>query len=141
MQEAVARAAIAAGLPDGPFTGVPFLLKDLGCEAIDFPTRMGSRLYDGYRYDYDSELFVRLRAAGLVHVRPHHQPEFGIGADHRGEGVRPTDAQPVEHATTSPAGPAAGRVRRSPPAWCRSRTAATAAARCASLRRRAGCSA
>ena len=31
MQEDRARAAIAAGLPEGPLRGVPFLLKDLGC--------------------------------------------------------------------------------------------------------------
>jgi amidase/6-aminohexanoate-cyclic-dimer hydrolase len=80
VQQEVARASIAAGLPDGPFTGVPFLLKDLGCEAIDFPTSMGSRLYAGYRYDYDSELFTRLRAAGLVTFGRTTSPEFGIGA-------------------------------------------------------------
>ena len=80
VQETVARRAIADGLPDGPFTGVPFLLKDLGCEAVDFPTSMGSRLYDGYRYGYDSELFLRLRAAGLNTFGRTTSPEFGIGA-------------------------------------------------------------
>ncbi len=80
VQEAVARRSIAAGLPGGPFTGVPFLLKDLGCEAVDFPTSMGSRLFAGYRYAYDSELFVRLRAAGLVTFGRTTSPEFGIGA-------------------------------------------------------------
>ncbi len=80
VQEGVARKAIAAGLPDGPFTGVPFLLKDLGGEAIDFPTSMGSRLYEGYRYSYDSELFVRLRATGLGTFARATSPEFGIGA-------------------------------------------------------------
>lgn len=80
VQEDVARRAIADGLPDGPFAGVPFLLKDLGCEAIDFPTSMGSRLYDGYRYGYDSELFLRLRAAGLNTFARTTSPEFGIGA-------------------------------------------------------------
>ena len=80
LQEVVARGAIAARLPQGPFTGVPFLLKDLGGEAIDFPTSMGSRLYDGYRYEYDSEVFIRLRATGLSTFARTTSPEFGIGA-------------------------------------------------------------
>lgn len=79
VQEQVARASIAAGLPSGPLAGVPFLLKDLGCEAIDFPSSMGSGLYRGFRYDYDSELFVRLRNAGLVTFGRTASPEFGIG--------------------------------------------------------------
>jgi amidase/6-aminohexanoate-cyclic-dimer hydrolase len=79
VQEPVARAAIAAGLPDGAFRGVPFLLKDLGCEAIDFPTSMGSRLYEGYRYTYDSELFVRMQRTGLVAFGRTTSPEFGVG--------------------------------------------------------------
>ena len=79
VREAVARAAIAAGLPDGPFAGVPFLIKDLGCEAIDFPSSMGSGLYRDYRYSYDSEMFVRLRSAGLVTFGRTASPEFGIG--------------------------------------------------------------
>ena len=79
VQEPAARAAIAAGLPDGPFAGVPFLLKDLGCEAIDFPTSMGSRLFDGYRYSYDSEMFVRMRDTGVVTFGRTTSPELGIG--------------------------------------------------------------
>ena len=79
VQEAVARASIAAGLPAGAFTGVPFLLKDLGCEAIDFPTSMGSGLFREHRYGYDSELYTRLRAAGLVTFGRTASPELGIG--------------------------------------------------------------
>ena len=79
MQVDRARRAIAAGLPDGPFTGVPFLIKDLGCDAVDFPTCMGSALYRGYRYSVDSELFTRLERAGLVTFARTTSPEFGIG--------------------------------------------------------------
>ncbi len=79
LHEAMARTAIADGLPDGPFAGVPFLLKDLGCEAVDFPTSMGSRLFDGHRYDYDSEMFTRMRATGVVTFGRTTSPEFGIG--------------------------------------------------------------
>ena len=59
-----AKAAIAGGLPDGPFTGVPFLLKDLGCEAIGYPTNAGSRFFADLRWSYDSEIWIRLRRTG-----------------------------------------------------------------------------
>ena len=74
-----ARRAVAAGLHDGPFTGVPFLIKDLGCEAVDFPTSMGSRLFDDYHYTVDCELFTRLRRSGVVTFARTTSPELGIG--------------------------------------------------------------
>ena len=79
MQVDRARRSIAAGLPAGPFTGVPFVIKDLGCDAVDFPTSMGSRVYRDYHYQVDSELFVRLERAGLVTFARTTSPEFGIG--------------------------------------------------------------
>ncbi len=79
IQEEVARAAIAAGLPDGPFKGVPFLLKDLGAEARDFPSHCGSRLRANTRYSYDSEIFLRMQATGVVTFGRTTAPEDGIG--------------------------------------------------------------
>ncbi|WP_417807575.1 amidase [Thioclava sp.] len=79
LQEEAARAAIRAGLPDGPFKGVPFLLKDLGAEAIDFPGDNGSNLLRNTRYSYDSELFIRMRATGVVTFGRTTSPEGGIG--------------------------------------------------------------
>lgn len=79
VQEDTARKTIDAGLPDGPFRGVPFLLKDLGAEAVDFPTSNGSRLTEGMRWSYDSEIFNRFRAAGLVTFGRTTSPEFGVG--------------------------------------------------------------
>ena len=74
-----ARALIRRGLPDGPFTGVPFLLKDLGCEAKAFPSNLGSRLFAGTRYGYDSAIYERLAASGLVTFGRTTAPELGIG--------------------------------------------------------------
>lgn len=86
-----ARRAIAAGLPDGPLTGVPFLVKDLGCEAVDFPTSMGSRIFADHRYPVDCELFVRLERSGLVTFARTTSPEFGIGPTAEGAAYgRPT---------------------------------------------------
>jgi len=80
MQEPIARAAIAAGLPRGPFRGVPFLLKDLGAEAVDFPSHMGSRLWKDTRYGRDSAIWERIRATGVVTFGRTTSPEGGIGA-------------------------------------------------------------
>ena len=80
MQEAVARKAIADGLPHGPFRGVPYLIKDLGCEAVDFPSHNGSRLLANTRYKRDSAIYARMRATGVVTFGRTTSPEGGIGA-------------------------------------------------------------
>lgn len=79
MQEKVARAAIKAGLPDGPFKGVPFLIKDLGAEAVDFPSHSGSDLLRDTVYSYDSEIYRRMRASGVVTFGRTTSPEGGVG--------------------------------------------------------------
>ncbi|MFN5998460.1 MAG: amidase [Paracoccaceae bacterium] len=79
-QEGVARRAIADGLPVGPFRGVPFLIKDLGIEAKDFPTHNGSRLFANTVYPGDSSIFQRIKATGVVTFGRTTSPEGGVGA-------------------------------------------------------------
>lgn len=80
VQEGAARRAIKDGLPHGPFRGVPFLLKDLGCEAVDFPSHNGSRLFANTTYARDSAIYDRIRATGVVTFGRTTSPEGGIGA-------------------------------------------------------------
>lgn len=80
MQEAVARRSIAEGLPQGPFRGVPFLIKDLGIEAREFPSHNGSRLLANTVYSGDSSIFARIKATGVVTFGRTTSPEGGIGA-------------------------------------------------------------
>jgi amidase len=68
------------GLPDGPFTGVPFLIKDLGAEVAGLPATRGSRLYADAIAAEDSPLVARYRAAGLVILGTTNTPEFGKNA-------------------------------------------------------------
>src|SRR5258705_4659073 len=75
-----ARAAIAAGLADGPFTGVPYLLKDLGAHYAGAVTSFGSALFKDFVVDHDSEITARLRRAGLVIFGKTNTPELGLTA-------------------------------------------------------------
>ncbi|MGH7121648.1 MAG: amidase [Acetobacteraceae bacterium] len=72
-----AEAALAAGLPNGPYTGVPFLLKDLSPTAAGVPTSGGSRFFGGVTKPYDTELVRRWRRAGLVMAGKTNTPELG----------------------------------------------------------------
>ena len=74
-----ATAAIGQGLSEGPFRGVPFLLKDLGAAAIDYPSHLGSRLFKNTRYHVDSALVERLKRAGLNVIGRTTSPELGVG--------------------------------------------------------------
>ncbi len=73
-----ARAAIAAGLPRGPLTGVPYLLKDLGAFCAGTVTSCGSALFRDAVADHDSEIVARMRRAGLVVFGKTNTSELGL---------------------------------------------------------------
>lgn len=74
-----ARAAIDAGLPDGPLTGVPFLLKDLGSALAGTKTTRGSRFFaDLPAPTVDSEHVSRMKRAGLVIFGKTNTCELGL---------------------------------------------------------------
>ncbi len=62
----------------GPFSGVPFLLKDLMQVIPGVPTESGSRFYKGYVPPVETTLFGRYEAAGLVTFGKTNTPEFGL---------------------------------------------------------------
>jgi len=73
-----ARRSARAPLPDGPFRGVPFLVKDLNCDVADMPRTDGSVALRDHVPAVDGELARRWRAAGLVLAGKTNTPEFGI---------------------------------------------------------------
>jgi amidase len=62
----------------GPFAGVPYLLKDLGCEMAGVRFTEGSRFLADNVSTFDAEIVVRLRTAGLIVLGKTNTPEFGM---------------------------------------------------------------
>lgn len=73
-----ARTAIARGLPSGPFTGVPWLLKDLNTYLAGELSEAGSRFFRDNRPTVTSELVERHQRAGFVIFGKTTAPEFGL---------------------------------------------------------------
>ena len=64
--------------PQGPFAGVPYLMKDLGPTLKGRLQEMGSRLMRGNRATADSYLAGRIKQAGLNVIGRTTTPEFGV---------------------------------------------------------------
>jgi len=75
-----ARRAIAAGLPDGPLKGVPFLLKDVSVQMAGTVTSNCSKLFADVVATQDSTIVERYRQAGLVIFGKTNTPEMGLAA-------------------------------------------------------------
>ena len=74
-----ARATLAQGLPEGPFTGVPFLMKDLTASIAGVKMTRGSRFFaDTPPPAADSEHVARLKRAGLVIFGRTNTCELGL---------------------------------------------------------------
>jgi len=73
-----ARAAAGGALPDGPFRGVPFLLKDLCADLAGTPTTGSCAALAGIPATRHTTLARRYEDAGLIVVGRTNTPEFGI---------------------------------------------------------------
>lgn len=62
----------------GPFTGVPFLAKDLATMYAGHPTSAGSRFLKDHVVTWDSELALRVKASGVTVFGKTNTPEWGL---------------------------------------------------------------
>jgi amidase len=74
----MARETAGKDVPDGPFKGVPFLFKDIGAAFAGVPMCRGSRFYQRFQPDHDSEMVRRFKSSGLISLGKTNTPEFGL---------------------------------------------------------------
>jgi amidase len=65
-------------LPEGPFTGVPFLVKDLLAEVAGVKMTEGSAYLKHFVPESDTEVVLRLKRAGLIFLGKTNSSEFGL---------------------------------------------------------------
>ncbi len=73
-----ARKAARGPLPEGPFTGVPFLIKDLLASYNGVRMAFGTKNLQHFIPDHDSELVSRYKKAGFVIAGKTNTPELGL---------------------------------------------------------------
>lgn len=77
--------AKADALPDGPFRGAPFLVKDLLIQVAGWPRTSGSRYCRGVVDAEDDGLMRRYRGSGVSTIGKTNLSEFGIAGTTEGQ--------------------------------------------------------
>jgi amidase len=100
-------------IPDGPFRGVPFLLKDLIATTAGDPSHAGMQLLKnaGVTAPLDSYLVAKLRRAGFVILGRTNTPELGLAATTEPLAYGPTrNPWNIEHSAGGSSGGSAAAV-------------------------------
>ena len=108
-----ARDEASAPLPDGPFRGVPTLIKDLWSHTAGDPFHKGMRFLKehGWTEEHDTEHAARLRRAGFVFVGRSNTPEMGLQPTTEPEAYGPTrNPWNLGHSTGGSSGGSAAAV-------------------------------
>ena len=107
----MAMATAEGSLPQGAFSGVPFLLKDLGVQLAGTVTSAGSALNANAVATADSTIVRRFKDAGLVIFGKTNTPEFGLAltteGDFLGDCLNPWN---IAHSTGGSSGGSAAAV-------------------------------
>src|SRR3954447_11054201 len=105
-----ARKQIDKGLPDGPFTGVPFLLKDLDILAGTVTTS-GASIFRANVADHTGTLAQRFLETGVAIFGKSSSPEFGLMPTTESRLFGPTrNPWNLEHSAGGSSGGAAAAV-------------------------------
>lgn len=108
-----ARESAGGALPDGPFRGVPFVMKDLVGGLAGQPLHNGMRFLkeENFVAPHDSHLAAKFRAAGLVTIAKTNTPEWGLAATTEPETYGPSrNPWDLERSTGGSSGGSAAAV-------------------------------
>lgn len=103
----------AAQLPEGPFRGVPILLKDLGAVQAGVPYCEGTAFAKAaqYRGEHDGYLVQRFKRAGFVVLGRTNTPELGTAITTEPRAFGPTrNPWSIEHSSGGSSGGSAAAV-------------------------------
>ena len=105
--------AAATDLPDGPFRGVPFLMKVFGGEEAGEPMHAGLKFARdaGWKSTFDSYFTQKTRAAGLVCLGRTNTPELALMPTTEPDAFGPTrNPWSLDHSSGGSSGGASAAV-------------------------------